>query len=175
MNQIQLRVMAWWQSRLPREQRILAVGGVLLVLVLWVALIIVPLQASVTRLDHELPTLRETNASLEAMALEAASLSQAPSTTALPQNEREPALRRSLVRAALGEAHTIDVTVEDTAHIKVHCDDTDYGQWLAWLHDTREQLGASIDSISVTARPANGITGRVHADVVFGFASGGGS
>ncbi len=90
-------------------------------------------------------------------------------------NEREPALRRSLARAALGEPHTIDVTVQDTAHIKVHCDDTDYGQWLAWLHDTREQLGASIDSISVTARPANGITGRVHADVVFGFSGAGAS
>ena len=175
MNQIKERITLWWQSRLPREQRVLAVGGVLLTLVLWIALIIVPLQGSVTRLNHELPDLRETNASLEAMAVEAGSLSQGPAATPLPINEREPALRRSLARAALGEAHTIDVTVQDTAHIKVHCDDTDYGQWLAWLHDTREQLGANIDSISVTARPANGITGRVHADVVFGFASGAGS
>jgi type II secretory pathway component PulM len=175
MNQIQERMTLWWQSRLPREQRVLALGAVVLTLVLWIALIIVPLQGSVTRLDHELPQLRETNASLEAMAVEAGSLSQGPAATPLPINEREPALRRSLARAALGEAHSIDVTVQDTAHIKVHCDDTDYGQWLAWLHDTREQLGATIDSISVTARPANGITGRVHADVVFGFASGAGS
>ncbi len=169
MNQLRQRIGGWWQSRLPREQRVLAVGGVLVLLVLWLALVIAPLHASVTRLDHELPTLRETNASLEAMALEAAALSQAPSATPLPSNEREPALRRSLARAALGEPHSIDVTVQDTAHIKVHCDDTDYGQWLAWLHDTREQLGASIESISVTTRPANGITGRVHADVVFVF------
>jgi type II secretory pathway component PulM len=175
MNQIQERMTLWWQSRLPREQRVLALGAVVLTLVLWIALIIVPLQGSVTRLDHELPQLRETNASLEAMAVEAGSLSQGPAAKPLPINEREPALRRSLARAALGEAHSIDVTVQDTAHIKVHCDDTDYGQWLAWLHDTREQLGATIDSISVTARPANGITGRVHADVVFGFASGAGS
>lgn len=175
MKQLQERMLAWWQSRLPREQRVLAIGGVLLVLMLWLALIIVPLHASVTRLEHELPTLRETNASLEAMALEASSLTQGPAATPLPINEREPALRRSLARAALGEAHNIEVTVQDSAHIKVHCDDTDYGQWLAWLHDTREQLGATIDSISVTARPANGITGRVHADVVFGFAAGGGA
>jgi type II secretory pathway component PulM len=170
MNQYRERLTAWWQARLPREQRVLAVGGVILLLVLWIALVIVPLSGRVARLEHELPTLRETNASLESMAQQASTLTGRVSTTPMPVAEREPVVRRSLSQANLGEARTIEVTVQDTAHIKVHCDDTDYGQWLAWLHATKEQLGASIDSISVTARAANGITGRVHADVTFGFA-----
>jgi type II secretory pathway component PulM len=169
MNALQAKLEAFWQARLPREQRILLVGGVLFVLVLWIGVLILPLQSKVERLDHELPDLRETNASLQAMAGEAEALNSAPASTPLPPAEREAALRNSLSRAGLGDPKTIEITTQDTAHIRVHCDDTDYGQWLVWLHTSRDQLGATIQSITVTARPSNGITGRVHADVVFGF------
>ena len=172
MNALQARLEAFWQARLPREQRILLVGGSICILVLWIGALILPLQAKVTRLGHELPELRETNASLQAMAQEAEHLNAAPAATPLPVGEREAALRRSLSRASLGDPRSIEVTVQDTAHIRVHCDDTDYGQWLAWLHASRDELGASIQSVTVTARPANGITGRVHAEVVFGFGTG---
>jgi general secretion pathway protein M len=172
MNALQARLAAFWQARLPREQRILLYGGVILILLIWIGGLILPLQAKVNRLDHELPDLRETNASLQSMAQQARSLSAAPASTPLAIDEREPALRRSLARAALGEPRTIEVTIQDTAHVRVRCDDTDYGQWLAWLHASRDELGATVQSITVTSRPANGITGRVRAEVVFGFGTG---
>jgi type II secretory pathway component PulM len=104
-----------------------------------------------------------------AMAREASRLSASATTTPLPQAQRLGAVQRLVVNAPIGDAKSVTVTEQDTGHIRVRCDDTDYGQWLAWLHGAREELGASIESVTVSAKPANGVTGRVRAEAVFSF------
>jgi len=163
-------LITWWRSRLPRERQVLTAGGVILVLLLWVFVLIMPLRASVNRVTAELPQLRETNASLDAMAREASDLRLVTNTTPIPADQREGAVRRSLTRAALADPKSIDVTLQDANHLRVRCDDVDYGLWLAWLHGARSDVGANVESATVSARAANGIAGRVHADVVLTWA-----
>jgi type II secretory pathway component PulM len=166
MNSLRDALITWWRSRLPGERQVLTAGGTVLVLLLWVFVLIMPLRASVNRLATELPQLRETNAALDAMAREASDLQLVSNSTPIAADQREGAVRRSLARAALADPKSIEVTLQDASHLRVRCDDVDYGLWLAWLHGARADVGANVESATVTARAANGIAGRVHADVV---------
>lgn len=172
MNGLREAFMSWWASRLPRERQVLVVGAISLLLILWIFALIVPLSTEVKRLGIELSELRETNASLAAMEREAESLSASANSTPLPVDQRQAALERSLARAAFADAKSIEVTAIDANHLRVRCSDVDYGLWLAWLHGAKADVGASIESATVTARAANGVTGRVRAEVIFAWGEG---
>ncbi len=96
----------WWQGLADRERGLVGFGTLLVVLVVAYLLLWEPPATGVRKLEGEVPRLRAENASLRAMADEAARLRGAAGTAApAAPTDRVAAVRRSLERAGLWSAN----------------------------------------------------------------------
>jgi len=151
-----MSAVAWWSGRSPREQRVLGVGAVLLLLalafVLWFES-----ERTRARLNAELPRLRASIAALERDAAEVQRLRAFPATSA------EPGARSPLVTLATnaGGLPGAQVAVLDDKRVKVTASDIGFGALLEWLRNAQATHGMRVESARLDALAA----GRVRAEL----------
>src|SRR4051812_24293053 len=146
-----MKAPAFWRSRSMRERRVLAIGGGLTALLLFVALVWLPLVRTHGRLEREIPQLRASIASLERQADEVRRLRSSPT----------PA-------ASAGTAGTMpqlagaQVSTPAPGRLHIVANDVAFAALLDWLTAVQSAQGLHVESAHVEALPT---TGRVRADL----------
>ncbi|MEO8936818.1 MAG: type II secretion system protein GspM [Burkholderiaceae bacterium] len=113
---------AWWQGLAPRERMLVCGGAALLLAVVVYLTLWEPPAQGIRKLGADLPELRSQDATMRAMAAEAASLRAVSGSTAtIAPADRVAAVQRSLQRAGLwregaapGVGRAADSTVAST-------------------------------------------------------------
>ena len=140
-----------WRARPARERRAIAMGAGLVAALLFVALAWLPLARTHARLEHELPRLRESIATLEQQADEVRRLRAMPAagTTNAP-GTMPPLAGAQLTTPAPGRTRVVASDVAFTALVD-------------WLTAVQAAQGMHVESAHVEALPT---AGRVRADLV---------
>jgi type II secretory pathway component PulM len=148
-----------WRARPERERSFLAAGALVVGVMLYVALVWLPLERARVRLEADLPALRASIAALERDAAEVKRLRATPS--AIPQN-RMPLASLMSANAWARQLPGVQVTVPDERHVKLAGDDIPFTALLDWLVTAQAAHGLRVESARIDARPE---TGRVRADL----------
>jgi len=138
------RANVFWLARTEQERKFLTVGGGLLVVLLVYALGIDPAVSGNTRLQKELPLLRQEAAEINTLALQAGALQrQAP--VAVPPMTRD-SLTQALAARGL-TAKSISLTGE---YAKLQFNGVQFAGLVTWLDATRRESRIAVQDITVT-------------------------
>ena len=148
-----------WRARPERERSFLAAGALVVGVMLYVALVWLPLERTRVRLEADLPALRASITALERDAAEVKRLRATPS--AIPQN-RMPLASLMGANAWARQLPGVQVTVPDERHVKLAGDDIPFTALLDWLTTAQAAHGLTVESARIDARAE---TGRVSADL----------
>jgi general secretion pathway protein M len=154
------KLRAWYAGLQPREQRVVAIGAVVLaVLVLGVG-ILMPLQSAVSRVVKSNQTKRE---DLAWMEVNAAEIRAAGNSIAADTGEAPVVLVDRVGREA-GLASALRGTQPNGTGVRVQLEAAPFDTLVTWLATLDERYGFAIESITVdrAARP-----GVVNASVTF--------
>ena len=148
-----------WRARPERERSMLAAGAVVIAVMLYVALVWIPLERMRVRLAADLPALRASIAALERDAIEVKRLRAQPST--VPQN-RAPLAPLMAANTWARELPGVQLTVPDERHVRLSGSDIAFTSLLDWLDTARAAHGLRVESARIEALPA---VGRVRAEL----------
>jgi type II secretory pathway component PulM len=148
-----------WRSRPERERSMLAAGAVVIAVMLYVALVWIPLERMRVRLAADLPVLRASIAALERDAAEVKRLRRQVSS--VPQN-RSPLAPLMAANAWARELPGVQLTVPDESHVRLSGADIAFTSLLDWLATAKAAHGLHVESARIEALPA---TGRVRAEL----------
>ena len=148
-----------WRARPERERSFLAAGALVIGVMLYVALVWLPLERMRARLGADLPALRASIAALERDAAEVKRLRATPS--AIPPN---PAPLATVMRANTWarELPGVQLTVPDEKHVRISGADMAFTALLDWLTTAQAAHGLRVESARIDALPA---PGRVRAEL----------
>lgn len=146
-----------WRARPERERSFLAAGALVVGVMLYVALVWLPLERMRGRLEADLPALRASIAALERDAAEVKRLRATPSS--IPQN-RMPLASLMGANAWARQLPGVQVTVPDDRHVKITGDDIAFTALLDWLATAQAAHGLRVESARIDAKPE---AGRVKA------------
>lgn len=136
----------FWSERNKREQNMLAVAGVVIVLGLLYVLLIDPAFSGRALLEKQLPALRQQAAEVQALAKEAAALGSR--TTAPPQPMTRESIESSLNRKGLKPQ---SVTISgDLA--KVQLTGVSFAGTAQWLDEMHKTVRLSVVEANVEAQ-----------------------
>lgn len=150
LNRYRDAAAAFWQARTEQERQFLGVGGAVLGLALFYALLISPALDGRARLRKELPQLHQEAAELQALAMEAAAL-KGVAVVAPPPMTRDT-LSASLAARSL-TAQSIAITGE---YAKLQLNGVQFAGLLDWLDAQRREGRISVQDASITAREPAG-------------------
>ena len=148
-----------WRARPERERSLLGAGALVVGVMLYVALVWLPLERMRSRLEADLPTLRASIAALERDAVEVKRLRAQPST--VPQN-RMPLASLMGANAWARQLPGMQVSVPDERHVKMSGDDIAFTALLDWLTTAQAAHGLRVETARIEARPE---AGRVRAEL----------
>lgn len=148
-----------WRSRPERERSFLAAGALVMGVMLYVALVWLPLERMRVRLAADLPMLRASIAALERDAAEVKRLRAQPSS--IPPNQA-PLAQIMRMNVWGRELPGVQLTVPDDKHVKISGSDIAFTALLDWLANAQAAHGLRVESARIEALPA---TGRVRADL----------
>ena len=148
-----------WRSRPERERSFLAAGALVVGVMLYVALVWLPLERMRARLGADLPALRASIASLERDAVEVKRLRGTPSS--IPQH-RLPLASLMSANAWGRELPGVQVSVPDEKHVRISGADVAFTALLDWLTTAQAAHGLRVESARMDALPA---AGRVRAEL----------
>ena len=148
-----------WRARPERERSFLAAGALVLGVMLYVALVWLPLERMRARLEGQLPELRASIAALERDAAEVKKLRATPSS--IPQN-RMPLASLMGANAWAKQLPGVQVTVPDDRHVRLAGDDIPFTALLDWISTAQAAHGLRVESARIDAKPE---PGRVRADL----------
>ena len=148
-----------WRARPERERSFLAAGALVIGVMLYVALVWLPLERTRARLAADLPVLRASITALERDSVEVKRLRTTPSS--IPQH-RAPLASLMAANAWGRELPGVQVTVPDEKHVKLSGADMPFTALLDWLATAQAAHGLRVESARIEALPA---TGRVRADL----------
>ena len=143
---------AWWRGRPARERRALALGAGVVVLLLFVALVWVPVARTHARLERELPALR---ASLDLLAQQAQEVQRLRAI---------PAAQASGVAAA-GSLPTLpgaQVSIPSPGRVRISASDVAFSALLDWIAASEAAQGLHVESAHIEALAT---AGRVRAEL----------
>ena len=126
---------AFWSSRNPREQAILAGGSAVLALVIGYTVLWEPAADGRDKLLRSLPQLRSDSAEMETLAQEARGLAASPAPS-LRGEALNQALQESLAQHGL-KATRLNGTGDNS--VQVQLDKVPFGSVASWLQDVRQQ------------------------------------
>lgn len=129
------RALTFWSARNPREQALLAGGGVVMALLLGYTLLWEPAAEGRAQLERSLPQLRAQLAEMETLSQEARGLAASPAPSLRGEALIE-ALRAGLGRHGLSPTR-LAATGDNT--IQVQLEKAPFGAVAAWLQDVRQQ------------------------------------
>ena len=147
---------AWWAARTEQEQRMLAVGGIVLALGLVWGVLIDPALSGRARLQKELPQLNQQVAELQALAGEATQLAAQPPVQPQPLSKDGVAAR---LQAAGLATQNLAVTGD---YIKVEFKGVQFAGLVTWLDAMRREQRVVVQEGSMTQQ---GPAGQVDANL----------
>lgn len=150
----------WYETRAPREQRILQVGAVLAVVILLVGGLL-PLNRAANAALERVERKQETLAFLRQVGPSLAAAGPAP---AVPQNTESLVvlIDRSARESGLGEALT-GSQPDGQGGLRVQLEKADFNAWAAWLARLVNQHGLRVEAATADS---TGDPGIVNATVV---------
>lgn len=148
-----------WRARPERERSVLAAGALVAGVMLYVALVWLPLERMRARLAADLPALRASIVSLERDAAEVKRLRATPST--IPANKAPlPLIMRANIWAR--ELPGVTLTVPDESHVKLSGADMRFTALLDWLATVQAAHGLRVEAARIEALPE---VGHVRAEL----------
>jgi general secretion pathway protein M len=151
VQEYQGRAAAFWQARTEQERSFLGVGGAVLGLALFYAVLIAPALEGRAKLNLELPQLRQQAAELQALALEAASL-RGQTVIAPPPMSRD-GISAGLTARGL-TAQSITMTGE---YAKLQLNGVSFAGLITWLDAIRADGRITVQDASITAQSTPGL------------------
>jgi len=144
-----MNALALWRARSARERRVLAWGGSIAAVLLFVALAWIPLARTHARLEREMPAVRASVDSLQRQADEVRRLRALPAVAAAAQGSTPP-------------LPGAQVTTPAPGRLRVVASDVAFGALLDWLTAVEAAQGLHVESARIEALPTSG---RVRADL----------
>jgi general secretion pathway protein M len=154
------KIRAWYAGLQQREQRVVAVGGIILAVLILVLGILMPLQSAVSNAVRRNQTKREDLAWMQVNAPEIRA-----SGNVLPANTGEaPVVMVDRVGREAGLATALRGTQPNGNGVRVQLEAAPFDTMVTWLATLDERYGLAIESITLdrTARP-----GVVNASITF--------
>ena len=151
---IRERLAVAWLARTEQERKALTIGAALAAVLLVYALFVAPALAGRARLEKALPELRQQDAQLRAMALEAGELARQPAVQVAPMTRES--LSASLLAIGITPA-SLAMTGE---FARVQLAGVAFANLVGWLDAKRREHRISVQDAAISAKePA----GRVDA------------
>ena len=154
------KLRAWYAGLQPREQRVVAIGGIAVAVLILVLGILMPLQSSVSSAVKRNQTKRADLAWMQVNAPEVrAAGSQLPADTG-----EAPVVLVDRVGREAGLASALRGTQPNGTGVRVQLESAPFDTLVTWLATLDERYGLAIESITVdrAARP-----GVVNATITF--------
>lgn len=154
------KLRAWYAGLQQREQRMVAIGGVTLAVLILVLGILLPLQSAVSSAARRNETKREDLAWMQANATEIrAAGNQLPADTG-----EAPVVLVDRVGREVGLANALRGTQPNGTGVRVQLEAAPFDTMVTWLATLDDRYGLAIESITVdrAARP-----GVVNASITF--------
>ena len=148
-----------WRARPERERSFLAAGALVIGVMLYVALVWLPLERMRVRLAADLPELRASIVALERDAAEVKRLRAMPSSIPATPAPLAPLMRANTWAR---ELPGVQLTVPDERHVKISGSDIAFTSLLDWLTTAQSAHGLRVESARIDALPA---PGRVRAEL----------
>jgi general secretion pathway protein M len=154
------KLRAWYEGLQPREQRMVAFGGIALALIVLVGGILLPLQTAVSSAEARNETKRQ---DLVWMRANAAEIRAAGNQVAADSNEPAVVVVDRVGRAA-GLTDALRGTQPNGNGVRVQLEGAPFDVVVTWLATLDERYGLSIESITVdrTVKP-----GLINASITF--------
>jgi general secretion pathway protein M len=153
------KLRAWYAGLQQREQRVVAIGGVALAVLILVLGILVPLQSAVSNVVKSNETKREDLKWMQANAPEIRAAGQVP-----PDTGEAPVVLVDRVAREAGLASALRGTQPNGTGVRVQLEAAPFDTLVTWLAALDERYGLAIESITVDrgAQP-----GAVNASITF--------
>jgi len=142
-----MNALVLWRGRSARERRVLAWGGAVAAVLLFVALAWIPLARTHARLEREMPAVRASVDSLQRQADEVRRLRALPAAAAQGSTPPLPGAQ---------------VTTTAPGRLRVVASDVAFGALLDWLTAVEAAQGLRVESARIEALPTSG---RVRAEL----------
>jgi general secretion pathway protein M len=154
------KLRAWYAGLQHREQRVVAIGGVALGVLILVLGILLPLQSAVSSAGRLNETKREDLAWMQANAPEI----RAAGNQVLADTGEAPVVLVDRVGREAGLANALRGTQPNGTGVRVQLEAAPFDTLVTWLATLDERYGLAIESITVdrAARP-----GAVNASITF--------
>jgi general secretion pathway protein M len=127
---------AWWDERNPREKRLLSIGGLVVVLVVFYSMLISPAMDGVAAIRGSLPAMKHDLAAMEGQAEEAKRLAGAAQAVSPTGDSLNSAIQSSLSDRGLSATK---VQMAGNA-VDIELKNVSFGAWVRWLDDMRKQM-----------------------------------
>jgi general secretion pathway protein M len=150
IGQARERAAVWWLARTEQERKFIAIGAALAAVALIVVLFVSPALTGRAQLARELPQLRQQDAQLRAMALEAGELARQPAAQVAPMTRES--LSASLV--ALGITPQSLGMTGDFARVQLT--GVSFANLVGWLDAQRRENRISVQDAAISAQSAVG-------------------
>jgi general secretion pathway protein M len=160
MNRLSERLRAWYAGLQVREQRMVAIGGIVLAMVVLFGVILLPLQSAVSGAHSRIDAKREDLAWMRANMAEVRA-----SANDLSVDTGEPAVVVvDKVGRASGLTDALRGTQPNGNGVRVQLEGAPFDVVVAWLATLDQRYGLSIESITVdrTVKP-----GLINASITF--------
>jgi general secretion pathway protein M len=155
------KLRAWYTSLQQREQRVVAVGAIALVLIILVGGILLPLQSAVFSAAKSGETKREDLAWMRANAAEIrAAGTQFPAVS----GGEPPVVLVDRVGREAGLASALRGTQPNATGVRVQLEAAPFDTMVGWLDTLDRRYGLAIESITIDR---NGAPGMVNASITF--------
>ncbi|QGZ43157.1 type II secretion system protein GspM [Pseudoduganella flava] len=150
VNNLRATAAAFWGARTEQERRYLAVGGIVVGLALFYALLIDPALTGRERLRKELPSLRQQAAEMQALANLSAQLAAQPPVQPQP-------LTREAVNSALSTRGLTAASLTVTGdYVKAEFKDVPFAGLVTWLDAVRRDSRLAVVEAKVTGQDKPG-------------------
>ena len=155
------KLRAWYAGLQPREQRVVAVGAVVVAVLILVLGILLPLQSAVSGAARRNDSKRE---DLAWMQVNAAEIRAARQIGCLRTTGEAPVVIVDRAGREAGLADALRGTQPNGTGVRVQLEGAPFDAMVAWLATLDERYGLAIESITVdrTAKP-----GLVNASITF--------
>ncbi|KQQ32630.1 general secretion pathway protein GspM [Duganella sp. Leaf126] len=151
IQDLQGRATTFWLARTEQERKLLAVGGVVVVLGLFYGVLLDPALSGRARLATELPLARQQAAEMQQLAREAAAL-RGQNAVAPPPMTRD-SLAASLAAQGLGTP-TVNITGE---YARIQLTNVPFAAVVAWLEAARVDSRIAVQDANFVAQDVAGM------------------
>jgi general secretion pathway protein M len=150
IGQIRERLAVAWLARTEQERKFLTIGAAVAAVLLVYALFVAPALAGRAKLEKELPELRQQDAQLRAMALEAGELARQPALQVAPMTRES--LSASLLAVGITPA-SLAMTGE---FARVQLTGVAFANLVGWLDAQRRENRIAVQDAAISAKEPAG-------------------